>query len=493
MTEAILAIDLGTSSIKALLVDQRGAIVVRDRVPHTTLRPSTDAAEQDSDEWWANVHQIIGRLNAERSPQLRIAAISVTGQMHGLVLHDQQDQPLRNAITWQDRRSAATLPDLLERLPPGHHARADSSITAGYQVASWHWLCANDPKLTEGARRILLPKDEVIFRLTGRHVTDPSDAVGTGMFDVTTLEWDQAIINATGIPANALPDIVSSGSVVGTVLPGCAADLGLDARIPVIIAGGDAAVAAFGSGIVQPHQPLLMLSTGCQVLQPLERAPTTDSHEDVFWPSANTAGLPEWLRVGATLNGGNTIDWAHRTFAFASNDNEREPQSDSNNPDPVFIPYLDGERVPVSATSSSGAFVRLSSRHDGRAMTQAVIDGVTLGIAHLSEHMGVEIGSDQPIRVGGGGVQNNRWLESIACIFARPLDVIREPDLSAWGAARSAATTLGWIDPAADPDHWLAPLKRICPDRSDPTTAQERLASFRRIANGVVNLKDCRQ
>lgn len=488
MTEAILAIDLGTSSIKALLLDRQGTVIARDRVPHATVRPTPDAAEQDPHKWWTNARQIIGRLAAAHSPQVRISAISVTGQMHGLVLHDQQNQPLRNAITWQDRRRAATLSDLLGRLPPDHHARADSSIAPGYQVASWHWLCANHAELAKRTRRILLPKDEIVFRLTGRHVTDPSDAVGTGLFDVTTSGWDLPVVEAARIPANSLPDIVPSGSVVGAMLPEIAADLGLEPRIPIIIAGGDAAVAAFGAGVVRPEQPLLMLSTGCQLLQPLDLLPSSPSHQDVFWPSAIPAGLPEWIRVGATLNGGITIDWAHRTFAAASHGNERESRSRSNEECPVFIPYLHGERAPVSATSGSGAFVGLASRHDVDGMLQAAIDGVTLGVADLSERVGIEIGIDQPLRVGGGGVRNHRWLEAIATIFARPLNVITEPGLSACGAARSAATTLGWIDPVAEPDCWLPRMVRISPDRSDPDAARARLETFRRIANGISNL-----
>ncbi|MDQ3613843.1 MAG: FGGY family carbohydrate kinase, partial [Chloroflexota bacterium] len=123
-------------------------------------------------------------------------------------------------------------------------------------------------------RRLLLPKDEINFRLTGRHVTDPSDAVGTGLFDVTTSGWDRAVIDAAGIPANSLPDIVPSGSVVGTVLPEVSAELGIQSNTAVIIAGGDAAVATFGASVVRTDQPLLMLSTGCQLLQPLDKPPT---------------------------------------------------------------------------------------------------------------------------------------------------------------------------------------------------------------------------
>jgi xylulokinase len=488
VTEAVLAIDLGTSSIKALLVDQQGSVIARDRVAHSTFRPAPGAAEQAPDVWWANVRQIIDRLAAEHMRQVRISAISVTGQMHGLVLHDDLDQPLRSTITWQDRRSTATLPDLLDRLSLHHHARADSSIAPGYQVASWHWLSVNDPDLLRSTRRLLLPKDEIIFRLTGRHVTDPSDAVGTGLFDETTSGWDQSVMDAASIPANALPGIVPSGSVVGTVLPEVSAELGVQATTAVIIAGGDAAIAAFGAGVVRPDQSLLMLSTGCQVLQPLDRLPATLAHDSMCWPSANPARLPSWLRIAATLNGGNTIDWAHRALAHRSNDEERKARSRHDDPGPVFIPYLDGERAPVSAASGSGAFVGLSTRHDAGAMIQAVIDGVTLGVADIAERMSVEIGTDQPVLVGGGGVHNPRWLEAMARIFARPLDVIAEPDLSAWGAARSAATTFGWIDHVADPACWLPPVKRILPASSDPVAARERLASFRRTANAVASV-----
>lgn len=207
MSQAILALDLGTSSIKALLVDRQGTIISRGRVPHATLRPSATAAAQEPADWWANAQQIIAQLCKDTRGNVAVAAISVTGQMHGLVLHDRFDQLMGNAIIWQDGRAAATLPDLLDRLPADHSARPDAAISPGYQVASWHRLSQRDPELSGRTRRLLLPKDELIYRLTGRHVTDPSDAVGSGMFDVRVDDWDAAIIDAADVPPAVLPPL----------------------------------------------------------------------------------------------------------------------------------------------------------------------------------------------------------------------------------------------------------------------------------------------
>ncbi len=494
MTEAVLAIDLGTSSIKALLVGRHGSILARERAPHTTFRPSPDAAEQDPTEWWTNARQLISRVTAESQHGVTISGISVTGQMHGLVVHDHKDQPFGNAITWQDGRSAATLPDLLNGLPADHPANADASIAPGYQVASWRWLSANNPDLPIRTERMLLPKDELIFRLTGHHVTDPSDAVGSGFFDVATGSWDEPIIDAAGIPPHSLPGIMPSGSIAGIILPEVAAQLALDPDIPVIIAGADAAVAAFGAGAVKADQALLMLSTGCQILQPVGQGTTSGQHDAAPWPSANPVGLSRWLRVGTTLNGGNTIDWAHRAFAlpcahdeFGELDQPEEPPP-SDRRGPVFVPYLDGERSPVSESRGSGGFIGLAAHHDSNVMTQAVIDGVTLGVADVYGRMGGNLGADEPLRVGGGGVHNRRWLDAISRTFARPLDIVSEPDLSAWGAARSAAAALGWIDPVSDPDCWLPTTERIAPSSTDPEVARSRLEAFRRIARATADL-----
>lgn len=470
------------------MVDRDGSVIARERVPHPTMHPADGAAEQDPWEWWEHTLQIIARVTADTQGDVSLSAISVTGQMHGLVLRDGAGDPAGNAIIWQDRRSASTLPTLFERLPAAHPARNQQPIEPGYQVASWHWLCKSDPELALQTGRISSPKDELIYRLTGRHVTEQSDAIGAGLFDASTSRWDPKVAAAANIPLDRLPAIIRSGDVAGTVQPHVADELGLEFDVPVVIAGGDAAVAAFGAGIVQPSQPLLMLSSGCQVLQSCGDRCASPSSGTSIWPSANPPGLPRWLQVGTTRNGGNAIDWAHRVFTSASLEDELDDVSPSDARPPLFIPYLDGERAPVSASAAPGEFIGLSSHHDADVMIKAVTDGVTLGVADVHVRMGGDIGTATPLRVGGGGVRNRQWLNAISRIFSRPLDVISEPDLSAWGAARSAAATLGWIDPVRDPDSWLPPMKRITHQLRDPVSARRRLESFRRIAGTMASL-----
>jgi xylulokinase len=461
VSEAILAIDLGTSAIKLLVVDRTGAVVARERLPHATHRLSPTAAEQDPGEWWGNLTRAIPEL----APNHRLAAIGVTGQMHGLVLHG-DGLPLGNAITWEDRRSATALPDLLRQLPPDRPA-----IAPGYQAASWHWLLQEHLEhleLAAQARRILLPKDEIIHRLTRRYLTDPSDAVGTGWYDTATGTWDRAVIEAAGAHAVMLPEIVPAGSVAGPLCAETAAALGLETGIPVVIAGGDAAVGAFGAGATQPETPLFMLSTGCQVLQPTMTRPESDA-----WPSANPAGLPGWLRVATTLNGGNVVRWARETLA--------EP-SLSTATDLVFLPYLHGERSEALDPDAAGAFVGLRSHHSRANMARAAIDGVALALVDAFERIGGEIGFETPVFVGGGGVHDAVWLEALANALGRPLEVIAEGDLSAWGAARSAATALGWIDTVNGPLSWRPASRRISPPTDVAVHAGERLRHFRDAA-----------
>ena len=465
MTEAILAVDLGTSATKVLLVDRSGTIIGRRRVPHTTSHPAPDAAEQDPDEWWANLTDAAQRLWEGISGSVSVAAISVTGQMHGLVVHDDRGSAIRPAIIWQDRRSTKTLPDLSKHLASTHAA----SISLGYQAASWHWLVQRSPEVRAAARRLVLPKDEVIYRLTGEYLTDPSDAIGTGWFNASTGSWNATVIEVAGGTVPMLPDVVPSGSIAGFLTARAAGALGLATGIPVVIAGGDAAVGAFGAGATDPATPLVMLSTGCQMLQPSESHVTRQT-----WPSANPEGLPRWLNVATTLNGGNVVSWARSTFGDASS----EPSDDL-----IFLPYLAGERSDKITLDAAGAFIGLHEHHTRKDMAWAAIDGAALAVADAFESISGEIATDTPMLVGGGGVRDDAWLAAMVRVFSRPIRVIGEPELSAWGAARSAATTLNWIDPAGDPESWRSSYRTLNPAPSDTIKAVPRLRRFQDLSH----------
>jgi xylulokinase len=382
--------------------------------------------------------------------------------MHGLVVHDRDDVPLRSAITWEDRRSAETLAALLAKLPTSH-----PEISTGYQAASWRWLTANEPEVTARATRLLLPKDELIYRLTGEHVTDPSDAIGTGWYDPASEGWDAGTVDAAGATPCLLPRIVPAGSVAGPLTREAGAALGLPPGIPVVIAGGDAAVAAFGAGATDPNTPLVMLSTGCQVLQLARERPGSGA-----WPSANPSGLPAWLRVATTLTGGNVVRWARETLG--------DPATASD-PDLVFLPWLAAARSTDLAVDAGGAFVGLREHHTRAALARAAVDGVSLALADAFGRGGGEIGVDAPVLAGGGGTRDDIWLAGLADALGRTVLAISEPDLSAWGAARAAATTLGWIDPVSSPSDWRPDTRPVAPTLA-PKTARARLDRYREIA-----------
>ena len=463
MTEALLAIDLGTSSTKLLLVSRDGDIVARHRLPHATARPAPAAAEQDPAEWWGNVVSGVADLRASLPPDSRIAGIGVTGQMHGLVIHDAAGDVLRPAITWEDRRSSGALRALLGRVPD------HPPVAPGFQAASWHWLVATEPEIATRAAHLLLPKDEMVYRLTGRRLTDPSDAIGTG-WSGDGASWDAEAISAAGIQPGMLPEIVPAGSIAGPLTRDEAARLGLEAGIPVVIAGGDAAVAAFGAGATDPAVPLLLLSTGCQALQSAVTKPEADA-----WPSANPSGLPRWLRATATLNGGNVIGWARTTFG--------EPAGQAD-PELIFLPYLAGERSDVIPGDASGAFIGLREMHDRATIARAAIDGVSMALADAFERAGGRLGTNAPVLAGGGGTRDDAWLRSLTDALGRPVAAISEADLSAWGAARSTATTLGWIDPVASPESWRPAFRTIEPSVT-PEDVESRLTRFRKLAARV--------
>ena len=419
----ILAVDLGTSSIKLMRVDEQLAVVALDRV----ACPSLD------DPGWLDA--VRGALRGHTGTE-SIAAIAVTGQMHGLV--PWEDNGPASGIPWTDQRGAGVLPTLRETLGPDAPKRLGGPLASGFMAVSLAWLRTHDQERWARIRRVSLPKDALIGHLTGRHVTDPSDAVGTGLLDVARGEWAWDVVDALGIPREWLPELVPSGSVVGTVTEEAARDLGLRPGIPVVIAGGDAPAGAFGAGVVAPDQALILLSTGAQVIQPSATYTPDPDGRWYTWPAAvpPDAGFSPFLRVGTLLNAGITTAWGRETLAGAG----------GLAPEPtgvVMLPHLIGERTPLNDPHARGAILGIGPETSPAAIARAVLEGIAFSLRHALETMTTGA-PPVSIRLGGGGAHDAAWRQIITDVLGVATERVDTPDLSAYGAARLAAHALGW-------------------------------------------------
>ncbi|MGC4104779.1 MAG: FGGY family carbohydrate kinase [Thermomicrobiales bacterium] len=450
--DAVLAIDLGTSSVKALLLSPAGDVLAIGKGSHPTHRPHPGWNEQDPADWWAGARTAV-REAITAAPGCRIAAIGLTGQMHGTVALDAAGEPVRPAIIWSDRRSEAEREAITADVGPDLANRIGGPLGVGYLATTARWLHDHEPATTARTASLLLPKDALALRLTGEHVTEPSDAISTGLLNAETWTWDDAICAAAGVNRAWLPCVIPSGTIGGRLLADPAAELGLEAGIPVVLAGGDAPCAAFGAGVTSGDEAMVVLSSGAQVILPAPGfAPDPAARWHTFPSAVGRHDHGEQRnRVCATGNAGIALEWLSRlTSTPVATLLDEAATVAPGEEGTLFIPSLTGQRTPVLDALAKGSFFGLADRHERKHLARAVAEGIILACRQALDTIA---GEHRPsrIRLGGGPSQHPLMRQLVADILGLPVLPMVSPDLTAIGAARSAALTIGWPDPHVSP------------------------------------------
>ena len=457
-----LGIDLGTSSVKALLVDQVGTLLGTGVATYPVQRPRPGYAEQDPDEWWrATAVATRQAIAAAGSPT--ITAVGMTGQMHGTVLLGRDGHPLAPAIIWMDQRSSREVSDLTAAIGAAQLIEITGSpLATGFQAATLQWLQQASPAVWSHVDRVLLPKDELRRRLTGDIATDPSDASGTLLLDVRSRDWSEPILAAAGLSRDRLPPVRPSATVAGHITAAAAAHLGIAAGIPVVTGAGDAPVAALGAGAVSGDTLFLTLSSGAQTLVPSDDVvidPRGRLHTFCSTSEPDQPGAA-WYQMGATLAAGLALRWLRdNVFALQGEDALDQMTAWAGTVPPganglVVVPYLLGERTPHMDPSARGVIVGLTAAHGRGELVRATMEGVVFACMEASVAL-QEIGAaPKTIVIAGGGSRSALWLRIIADVFGLPVRPLVSADQSAVGAAMLAATGTGDISLVEAPRRW---------------------------------------
>lgn len=450
---AYLGIDLGTSSVKVLVVDAAGGVLGAGQAGYPVQRPHPGFAEQDPDAWWQATRLATRRaLTAAGKPN--IAAVGVTGQMHGTVLLDRHDSPLAPAIIWMDQRSGAQASELTDGIGRKTLLQITGSpLATGFQAATLKWLQVHKPGQWEQISQVLLPKDELRRRITGEMATDPSDASGTLLLDVRTRDWSEPILDNLNISRGQLPPVQPATFVAGAITPGTAADLGLTAKIPVVTGAGDAPAAALGAGVVSAETLFLTLSTGAQVLVPTNEVVIDPAGRLHTFCAASEPGGPEaaWYQMGATLAAGLALRWLRDNIFGLDAEDALEAMTDwAANVLPgsnglVVVPYLLGERTPHMDPSARGVIVGLTAAHGRGELVRATMEGVVFACREAFTALQENGATPRRIVVAGGGSRSALWLQIIADVFGLPVQPLKTADQSAIGAAMLAAIGTGEV------------------------------------------------
>jgi xylulokinase len=449
-----LGIDTSTTSSKALLVDETGKVAAVTSAPHTLQTPKPLWSEQDPREWWRAVAASIKQVLTESGIGAeRVAAVGLTGQMHGLVLLDEAGEILRPAILWNDQRTQAECDEIHARIGRERFIQISGNVAlTGFTAPKILWVQKHEPQIYARGRHVLLPKDYIRLKLTGEYAMDKADGAGTVLFDLKSRGWSPEILEKLGIDPAWMPRTFEGPEFTGRVTAQAAAATGLKEGTPIAAGGGDQAAGAVGVGAVEPAIVGLTVGTSGVVFATTPSAliePEGRLH-------AFCHAVPGmWHFMGVMLSAAGSLQWYRDTLAADMSfddllkEAERVPAGSEGL---QFLPYLSGERTPYPDPLARGAFIGLTLRHSRGHMTRAVLEGVAFGLKDsftLIQNAG--LGEIKQVRGSGGGTKGALWRQILASVLEAELVTVNTTEGAAYGAALLAGVGAGaWSDvPAA--------------------------------------------
>ena len=442
-----LGMDVGTSGVKAVLVNETGAIVATTSCGLTLSHPAPLFSEQDPDAWVdAALTAVDGLAAAHPREVAAVRGIGLSGQMHGATLLGADGRPLRPAILWNDGRSYAECGEL-ERLCPELHAISGNIAMPGFTAPKLLWVAHHEPEIFARLDKVLLPKAYVRYRLTGEMVEDMSDAAGTLWLDVGQRCWSETILKATGLGLHHMPRLVEGSQPSAVLSAALAQRWGMASGVVVAGGAGDCAASAIGLGAIAPGDAFLSLGTsGVLFRVTAEFAPAPASAVHAFCHAL--PGL--WHQMGVMLSAAASLAWLARILAIPEAALLAPLGDVVERPSPVqFLPYLDGERTPHNDAAAAGAFVGLRSATGREDLVQAVLEGVAYA---ARDNLAVMSGSGPPITevdLVGGGARSVLWAQIIADVLGIPVHRVEEGEVgAALGAARLGKLAATGADPA---------------------------------------------
>jgi xylulokinase len=446
---SFLGVDIGTSAVKAILVDASGDVLASATEPLTMSTPHPGWAEQEPEAWWQAAMAAIGVV-VEAQPQVEIEGVGLSGQMHSSVFLDRAGDVIRPALLWCDGRTTAECAEITWRVGGEDRLRdlVCNPALEGFTLPKVLWLRNHEPAAFERLATVLLPKDFVRHRLTGALATEPSDASATLMFDTAHGIWSSEILDAVGLPQSILPALGGSAEVLGRVTPEAAALTGLRAGTPVVGGGADNACGAAGVGAVGPGEAVASWGTSGTVLAPMSEPrvdPALRAHTFCHV-------VPDtWYLMGVVLSAGGAFAWYRDQLArdaAALGDANALLNAEAATVPPgaggvTFLPYLQGERTPHRDASARGALLGLSLAHSRAHVTRAVLEGICFALRDsltILRELGL---STDHVLLTGGGARSSFVRRLQAEVYGLPVCTVNREEGPAYGAALLGAVGAG--------------------------------------------------
>lgn len=494
----LLGIDVGTGGTRALVIDESGVVLGAATAEHAAFAsPRTGWAEQDPDDWWRAAREAIPRALAAAGVEASsITAIGLSGQMHGATLLDAAGAVVRPALIWCDQRTQAECDELTERIGAARLIEWTSNpALTGFTLPKLLWVRRTEPEAWARVRHVLLPKDYIRYKLTGRLATDVADASGTLLFDVARRRWSTDMLQATGLDGSLLPEAFEGPQVTGSVTAAGAEATGLRVGTPVVAGGGDQAAGAVGMGIVRAGAVSATIGTSGVVFAATDR-PSLDPQGRVHTFCHAVPG--RWHVMGVTQAAGLSLRWLRDTFGAGPNDG-RDPYerlTDEARTVPagsdgvLWAPYLMGERTPHLDANARAALVGLAAAHHRGHIVRAVLEGVAFSLKDtftIFEAMQVPV---QAVRLGGGGARSPLWRQIQADVYGHAVQTVAAEEGAAYGAALLAGVGAGiWPDVDTACDGVVRVTSELAPG-GDAATLARQYRAFQALYPALKAVRD---
>jgi len=458
-----LGIDIGTSGVKAAVIQHDGTLVADATAPLTSSRPHEGWSEQNPSDWWAATQRAVLELSQEQRRAIR--AIGLTGQMHGATLLNDRDEVLRPAILWNDGRCEAECRDLQEQ-QPDFLRKGGNLVMPGFTAPKLEWVRRHEPEVFAQVAKVLLPKDYIRLLMTGSYASDMSDSAGTLWLDVEKRRWHEPLLEACGLTAAQMPELFEGTDATGELSSSVADVWGMD-RVPVFAGGGDNAAGAAAVGVLNEGQAILSLGTSGVVFA------ATDVYR--FNPEsavhAFCHALPQrWHLMSVMLSAASCLNWACQLTGVANVGDFIDLAEAASPGGELFLPYLSGERTPHNDPHARGVFFGLNHDTDKSRLARSVLEGVAFGLAEGYDRL-IAAGAElEDLSVIGGGARSAYWGTILASALRHKLTYRNGGTVGpALGAAKLAAFGLqgGSISDA------FAPPPQLTEVNPDPALVEQ--------------------
>ncbi|WP_066172692.1 xylulokinase [Bacillus marinisedimentorum] len=489
----VIGVDLGTSAVKAMLVNQQGEVVQEEARSYPLIQEKSGYSEQDPEEWVKKTKEALSKLidNFNGNPE-SIEGLSFSGQMHGLVLLDNEGNVLRNAILWNDTRTTEQCDEIYKKV--GERRLLDitkNPALEGFTLPKLLWVNQHEPEIMAEAEVFLLPKDYLRYRMTGKINSEYSDAAGTLLLNVGKKEWSGEICEAVGINPDMCPPLVDSHANIGSLSPEFAEETGLPSSLTIFAGGADNACGAIGSGVLSEGETMCSTGTSGVVLSYESRSDQDFGGKVHYF---NHGDADAFYTMGVTLAAGYSLSWFKDKFAPEESYDELLEAAGKVPPGAnglLFTPYIAGERTPHADAAIRGSFIGMDASHEKKHFTRAVLEGITFSLAESLEIFRNNGKIIETIVSIGGGAKSETWLQLQADMFDADIVKLKSEQGPGMGAAMLAAYGAGWFDSLKEcADEFIHVQKIYSPDKKKVVVYKKLFKIYQEVYTQTKPLND---